>query len=151
MLWIKWKQMVVRLKVKTSHKNIWYFNQNNLHVFVRQWAFPSDIFSHLLQKLMLKCLHFFPLPDYYLIISESRYSWCAVSVFGIPLCSWGVRKWGEMGNSHHLEIGTKNQKFLENLKSAAWLILAMKVLFSDMTLTLRKSRVHYRGCQVGLF
>jgi len=55
--------MVVRLKLKISHKNIWYLNQNNLHAFVRQWASPPDIFSHLLQNLMLKCLHFFPLRD----------------------------------------------------------------------------------------
>jgi len=37
---------------------------------------------------------------YYLMISQSRYSWCAVSVFCIPLCSWvvaGGTKW-EFGN-----------------------------------------------------
>jgi len=39
-----------------------------------------------------------------------------------------VRKGGKMGICRHLEIGTKNQKFLENLKSAAIeLILAMTV------------------------
>jgi len=59
----------------------------------------------------------------------------------------GVRRGGQNGNLHHLEIGTKNQKFLENLKSAAIinLILAMTVLFSDVTLTLHKSRVHCCG------
>jgi len=31
----------------------------------------------------------------------------------------GVLRWGKMGICHHLEIETKNQKFLENLKSAA--------------------------------
>jgi len=52
------------------------------------YASPSRNFSHLLQNLMLKCLHFFPLSDYSLMISGSdRYSWCAVSVFGIPMCS----------------------------------------------------------------
>jgi len=54
----------------------------------------------------------------------------------------GVR-WGDkMGICHHLEIGTKNQKFLSSLID---LILAMTVLFSDMTLTLHKSRVHCCG------
>ena len=62
-LQIKLKQMFIRLKLKISHKNVWYFIQNNLHAFVRQWASPSDIFSHSLQNLMLKSLHFFPLPD----------------------------------------------------------------------------------------
>jgi len=31
----------------------------------------------------------------------------------------GVRMKDKMGICHHLEIGTKNQQFLENLKSAA--------------------------------
>jgi len=53
-----------------------------------------------------------------------------------------------MGICRNLEIGTKNQKFLENLKSAAFdRILVMTVLFSDMTLTIRKSRVHCCGGQ----
>ena len=51
-----------------------------------------------------------------------------------------------MGICHHLEIGNKNQKFVENLKSAAIdLILTMTVLFSDMTFALRKSQVHCCG------
>jgi len=51
-----------------------------------------------------------------------------------------------MGICRHLETGTKNQKFLENLMSAGIdLILAMSVLFSDTTLTMRKSRVHRCG------
>jgi len=61
---------------------------------------------------------FLPLPDYALMISGSRYSWCAVSVFGITLCSW-VSAGGKKGIFHHLEIGPNNQKFLENVKSAA--------------------------------
>jgi len=40
---------------------------------------------------MLKCLHFIPLPDYYVMISENRCSWYAVSVLGIPPCSWGTK------------------------------------------------------------
>ena len=31
----------------------------------------------------------------------------------------GVRRGDNMGIFHHLQIGTKNQQFLENLKSAA--------------------------------
>jgi len=42
---------------------------------------------------------FFPLPYGNLIISESNYSWCAVSVFVIPLRSW------EGGNGHLLPPG----------------------------------------------
>ena len=60
-----------------------------------------------------------------------------------------VRRGNEKGIRHHLEIETKNQKFLRNLKSAALidLILAMTILFSDMTLTLHKSRIHcYWAC-----
>jgi len=71
---------------------------------------PHPTFSHLLQNLMLKYLHFFPQPDYYLIISESRYSWYAVSVFGIPLCSWvSARgsKW-EFALTWKLGLRTKN-------------------------------------------
>jgi len=57
-----------------------------------------------------------------------------------------VHRGDKMGICHHLEIGNKNQKFVENLKSAAIdLILTMTVLFSDMTLALRKSQVHCCG------
>ena len=35
-----------------------YLGQNNLHAFVRYWASPSDVVSHLLQNLLSKCLHF---------------------------------------------------------------------------------------------
>jgi len=31
----------------------------------------------------------------------------------------GVRRGDKLGNCHNPQIGTKNQKFLENLKSAA--------------------------------
>ena len=94
---------------------------------------------------MLKCLHFFPLPDYYLMISESRYSWCVVSVFGKSLCSW-VSARGKMRICHHLQLGlrTKISKKPE-VSSLIDLILAMTVLSSNMTLTLRKSRVHCCG------
>jgi len=34
-------------------------------------------------------------------------------------CVQGCPQGGRMRICHHLEIGTKNQKFLENLKSAA--------------------------------
>ena len=96
MFQIKCIQTVVRLMLKIFRENIWYLNQNNLYAFGRHWVSPSDIFSHLPQNLMLRCLDFFPLPDSYLMISETRYSWCAVSVFGILLCSWvfaGRTKW----------------------------------------------------------
>jgi len=100
--------MVVRLKLKISRKNISYLNQNNLHAFVRQCASPSDISSHLLQNLTL-CLHFFPLPDYYLI-SEIMYSWCAVQclayhcVHGRPQ---GGAKWA-FATTWKLGLKTKN-------------------------------------------
>ena len=139
--------MVVRLKLRISRKNISYLNQNNLHAFVRQCASPSDISSHLLQNLTL-CLHFFPLPDYYLI-SEIMYSWCAVSVFGIPLCSWASARGGQ--NGHLLPPGNWDWKpkicRKPEVSSLIDLILAMTVLFSDMTLTvtMRKSQVHCCG------
>jgi len=72
--------------------------------------------NHLLQNLMLKRFTFFQLPDYYLMVSKSSYSWCAVSVLGITPVFMGVRR-GKMGICHSLETGTKNKKFLENLKS----------------------------------
>jgi len=47
---------------------------------------------------------------------------------------------------HHLEIGTKNQKSRKpEVSSLIDLILAMTVLFSDTTLTLRKSPVYCCG------
>jgi len=50
-------------------------------------------------------------------------------------------------NGHFLEIGTKNKKFLEKpeIGSLTDLILAMAVLFADMTLTPHKSQVHCSG------
>jgi len=102
--------MFVRLKLKTSHKHICYFDQNNLHAFGRQWASPPDIFSHLLQILMLKCLHFFTVSDQYLIISESRYSWCAVSVFGFPLFM-GVRKGAKWKFATTWKLGLRTINF----------------------------------------
>ena len=95
---------------KKISQNIWYLDQNNLHAFVHHWASPSDNFSHLLQNLMLECLHFFPLPDYSLMINGRWYSWCAVSVFGIPLCSWvsagGTKR--EFATTWKLGLRTKN-------------------------------------------
>jgi len=32
------------------------------------------------------------MPDYYLMVSKSSYSWCAVSVFGITSVFMGVRR-----------------------------------------------------------
>jgi len=66
---------------------------------------------------MLKCLPFFTLPDYYLMISESRYAWCdryawwfqCLAFPCVNECPHGSK----MGIWHHLEIETKNQKFLE--------------------------------------
>ena len=113
---------------------------------MHHWASPSGIFSHLLQNLMLKCFHFFPLLDFYLMISESRHSWCAVSVFDIPLCSWvsaGKTKW-EFATTWKLGLEPNISRKLE-VSSLIDLILAMAVLFSDMTLTLRKSRVRCCG------
>jgi len=49
-----------------------------------------------------------------------------------------------------MEIGTRNQIFLENLKLAAkfrlnWFTCCNHSLFGGMTLTLRKSQVHCSG------
>jgi len=96
----------------------------------------------LIQNLMLKCLNFFPLPDYYLMISETRYSWCNVPVFGIPLCSW-VSAGGQYGNFPPPRNWDQEWKMYRKLEVSSLidLILAMTILFSDMTLTLHKSRV----------
>ena len=63
----------------------------------------------------------------------------------------------ENGHSTPLEIGTKNQKFLEKLKLAAKFrlidlivpirvsIVVITVSFGGMTLTLRQSQAHYSG------
>jgi len=52
-----------------------------------------------------------PLPGYYYLTkSASRCSWCAVSVFGIPLCSW-VSARGKMRICHHLQIGLRTKNF----------------------------------------
>jgi len=131
--------------LKISRKNIWYLDQNNFHALVHRWKSPSDVGSQLLLNLMLKCLDFFPLPDYYLMISESRYNWCAVPVFGIPLLSW-VSAGGQNGNFPPPGNWDKEPKVLENWSQQLnYLILAMTVLFSDMTLRLRKSRLHCCG------
>jgi len=61
----------------------------------------------------------------------------------------GVRKAWEAKRAFapRLEIGIRNQRFLENpevgiLISINWLILAMTVFFAGMKLTLHKSQVH---------
>ena len=80
------------------------------------------------------------------MISESRYSWGAVSVFGIPLCSWvfaGGTKW-EFATTWKLGLRTKISR-KPDVSSLIDLILAMAVLFSDMTLTLHKSWFHCCG------
>jgi len=143
--WFKFTEnkRFVRLKLKISRKGIWYFGQNNLHAFVRHWASPSNVFSHLLQNLLLKCLHFLPNTVLNLIISESSYSWSALSVFGIPLYSW------EGGNGHLLPPGNwvEEPKISRTPKvsSLTNLILAMTVSFAGRTLTLHKSRIHCSG------
>jgi len=43
-----------------SCKNIWNFDQNNLHAFVRRRIPPADFCSRLVQNLMLEFLHFLP-------------------------------------------------------------------------------------------
>ena len=79
---------------------------------------------------------FCPLPDYHLVICGSRYSWCAVLVFGFPLCSWmseGGTKW-EFATTWILGLRTKISRKPE-VSSLIDLIFAMTVLFFDMTLT----------------
>ena len=152
-----WTQTVVLLMLKISRINIWYLDQNNLHAFVRHWVSPSDIFSHLPQNLMIRCLDFFPLSDSYLITSESG---CAVAgalfqCLAFSCVPVGVCRGDKMGICHHQEIGTIIRFWGKWLKpkiprthegsSLIDLILAMTVLLSDMTLTLRKSRVHCSG------
>jgi len=97
--------------LKISRKSIWYLDQNNLHAFVHHWASPSDSFSHLLQNLMLKCLHFFPLPDYSLMISGNKYSWCAVSVCGILMCSWVSARGTKWEFATTWKLGPKTKNF----------------------------------------
>jgi len=36
---------VVRLNIKTSRKNVWHLDQNNLHAFECHWASPSDVLA----------------------------------------------------------------------------------------------------------
>jgi len=57
-------------------------------VYTTEHPHPTFLAIYLILNLMLKCLNFFPLPDYYLMISETRYGWWDVPVFGISLCSW---------------------------------------------------------------
>jgi len=44
-------------------------------LYTTEHPHPTFLVIYLIQNLMLICLHFFPLPDYYVMISESRYSW----------------------------------------------------------------------------
>jgi len=107
--------------LNTSRKNIWYLNQNNLHASVHHWAFPSDIFNHLLNsELDVKISSF--LPNAGLLFDDKwKYVVIAGALFQCLAspCVHGCPQGDKMGICHHLEIGTKNQKFLENLKSAA--------------------------------
>jgi len=57
---------------------------------------------------------------------------------------------GKTGICHPLEIGTKKQKFLENVKIRnliviIWVNSCNDTLCADMTLTLHKSQVHCFG------
>jgi len=50
-----------REPLNISRKNVWYLDQNNLHASVHRWAFPSDIFNHLLNsELDVKMSSFLP-------------------------------------------------------------------------------------------
>jgi len=40
-------------------------------LYTTEHSHPTFLTICLIQNLMLKCLHFFPLPDYYVMISES--------------------------------------------------------------------------------
>jgi len=80
------------------------------------------------------------------MISESRCSWCAVSVIGIPLYSWasvGGINW-EIATTWKLWQRTKNlQKTWR--QQLNWLVACNDSFVFDMTLTLRKSWVHCCG------
>jgi len=64
------KKTVVRVKLEISRKSIWYIGQNNLHAFVRHWASPSNVFSHLLQNLLSKKSSF---SSYYRIKIDNKW------------------------------------------------------------------------------
>jgi len=107
-----------------SRKNIWYLVQNNLHISVHHWAFPSDICNHLLNSELDVKTSSFPATAGLLFYDKWKYVVIAGALFQClafwhPPVFMGVRRGEKMGICHHLEIGTKNQKFLENLKSAA--------------------------------
>jgi len=62
----------------------------------------------------------------------------------------GVRRGGKTGFCPPLEIGSENQKMLQNLKSSSRfrlidLILAITLYFTGMALTLHKSQLHCSG------
>jgi len=40
-------------------------------LYTTEHSHPTFLTIYLIQSLMLKYLHFFPMPDYYLMISES--------------------------------------------------------------------------------
>jgi len=61
--------MVVSLKLQLSRKNTRNFDQNN-YMLCTSLSTPSDNFSYLLQNQMLKCHHFLPPTDSYLMMSE---------------------------------------------------------------------------------
>jgi len=72
-------------------------------------------FLTIYSELDVKMSSVLPTADYYLIISESTWLWLVR--LASPVFT-GVRRGDKMGICHRLEFGTKNQKFLENLKSA---------------------------------
>jgi len=73
------------------------------------------------------------------------HSWL-VRVFGIPLCSWVSAertKWNSPPPGNWDQEPQLSRK--PEVSSLLDLILVMTILFSDMTLTLHKSRVHCCG------
>ena len=91
MFWNRWliKQyaIVVRNRLINTHIRIHYIFSTFSEYYERStWQFGTNVINqkfwcvshlftfltiHLIQNLMLKYLQFFPLPDYYLMISEN--------------------------------------------------------------------------------
>jgi len=83
-----------------SRKNIWYLDQNNLHASVHHWAFPSDIFNHLLNsELDVKISSFLPTAG---LLFDDK--WKYVVIAGALLqclaspCVHGCPQGGQNGN-----------------------------------------------------
>ena len=80
------------------------------------------------------------------VVHECCNSMCGLNSWRI-LLAWASAGGGQNGHLPPLDIGTKNQKFLENLKLAAKFRLnnfncCNDSLFAGMRLTLHKSQVH---------